>query len=98
MERIDWFKAEIAPYLREYEIEYRFFANGDFGDLERVEFNSESLGGEIDFWSSGRIAIHLVDYTSGKELMNSMWEAGEQDARRSSELQKLRHLLLPQNS
>ena len=94
MQSVDWFKAEVAPYLHGYEVEYRFFGNGDFGDLQQVEFSSESLGGEIDFWSSGRLAIHLVDYTNGKELMNSLWEAGEQDMRRSEELQKLRRLLL----
>lgn len=33
MKDINWFKNEVAPYLTGYEIQYRFYSNGDFGPL-----------------------------------------------------------------
>ncbi len=70
MKGIDWFKTNISPYIQGYIVEYRFFENGDLGDLNQVEFNSAENGGEIDFWSSGWLYVHLVDYIKGVELLN----------------------------
>jgi hypothetical protein len=38
---IAWFKNHLAPRLKEYNIEYRFFEEGDFGSLNQVVFNNE---------------------------------------------------------
>ena len=63
---LNWFKEQIHPELKEYKVDYLYFENGDFGNLERVDFNNEHMGGGIDFWSSGWTDILLVDYDSGK--------------------------------
>jgi hypothetical protein len=67
---LSWFKSVMEPKLKDYEVQYRFFEEGDFGALNQVEFNSEKMGGEIDFWSSGWVSIHLVDYVKSNELIN----------------------------
>jgi hypothetical protein len=72
-----------------YEIEHKKFLNGDFGDLERFEFNNAELGGGVDFWSSGWLGIHLVDYATEEELMNFLLEPQEEDAQK----ERLRELL-----
>ncbi|GGN10709.1 hypothetical protein GCM10010967_53240 [Dyadobacter beijingensis] len=71
MKTVDWFKQNVERHLTEYEIEYKSFVNGDFGNLDQVAFNSTTKGGEIDFWSSGYINIHFVDYVLGEELINA---------------------------
>lgn len=70
MKDFDWFKSEFEVYLEKYDVEYRFFEEGDFGSLHQVEFNTKERGGEIDFWSLGWLNIHFVDYKEGKELIN----------------------------
>ncbi len=42
---------------------------GDFGDLEGFEFNSERCGGFLHLWSSGNCEFHLVDYVRGVEVI-----------------------------
>jgi len=88
---ISWFKA-VASNLQGYEIKYKFFEQGDFGSLNQVEFNSKLKGGNIDFWSSGWIGIHLVDYAEGIELINLLLEPTEKE-RINDNLEKLVNLL-----
>ncbi len=92
MKNVDWFKVEIAPYLKEFEIKYKFFENGDFGDLNQVEFNSQRTGGEIDFWSSGWLGIHFVDYIKGEELLNAFLEP-HQEQEKENAFKRLQELL-----
>lgn len=70
MKNITWFKENIIPYLEGFEIEFKFYENGDFGDLNQVELNSSEKGGEIEFWSTGWLGIHLVDYIEGEEILD----------------------------
>ena len=86
-----WFKS-IESNLKGYEIEYKFFEKGDFGSLNQIEFNSESKGGNIDFWSIGWVGIYLVDYSEGTELMNLLLEPTEKE-RINVSLEKLISLL-----
>lgn len=92
MKDVLWFKEEIAPLLLGYDIKYKFFENGDFGDLHQVEFNSEVKGGEIDFWSTGWLGIHLVNFQENKELLNAFL-APYQEHEQLSVLAKLQELL-----
>ena len=71
---IDWFKVRIAPHLDNYVLNYRHFENGDFGDLDQVSFESEKIGGEIDFWSLGRLSIFIWSYEKEKQLLNILLE------------------------
>ena len=75
---IDWFKNEFIPLMGEgYKLKYSSFKNGDFGDLDRIEFDGEGSGGNVDFWSSGWLSIHFVDYVIGEELLNVLLEPQE---------------------
>jgi len=92
MKNINWFKSVIAPNLNEYEIKYKFFDKGDFGSLNQVEFNSTEKGGEIDFWNTGWLGIHLVDYVKGQELLNVFIEPEKKEEQEKA-LEKLQFLL-----
>jgi len=93
MKNVEWFKNVFASHLKGFEIKYKFFEKGDFGSLNQVEFNSQEKGGEVDFWSSGRLSIYFVDYKTGKELLNILLMPS-QDEEKEIAFQKLRELLL----
>lgn len=78
--------------MRGFEIQYKFFEKGDFGELNQIEFNSKEKGGEIDFWSTGWLSIHLVDYIKGDELLNIFLEP-YQEIEKENALRKLQELL-----
>ena len=88
----EWFKAEFHEALAGYEVQHRFFPDGDFGDLDQVEFNSLKKGGGIDFWSSGMLFVHLVDYVTDEELINVMLDP-DQKSEKAAVLAKLRSML-----
>ena len=67
---LEFFKSKIEPNLKGFEIKYKYFEQGDFGSLVQIEFNNELRGGEIDFWSTGWLSIHLVDYIKGEAQIN----------------------------
>ena len=92
MQNIIWFKKEIEPHLIGFEIKYKFFEKGDFGKLNQIEFNSKETGGEIDFWSTGWLGIHLVDYIKGDELLNIFLEPRQEEEKEDA-LKKLKNLL-----
>ena len=66
----DWFKKEFSSFVKDYDVEYRFFETGDFGYLNQVLFNSSKRGGEIDFWENGSLGMHMWDYEKDAELLN----------------------------
>jgi hypothetical protein len=74
---IEWFKQSIYPLMSEYSVSFKSFLNGDFGDIERVDFKNERLGGSIDFWSSGWLGVYVYSYEKEKELYNVLLEADE---------------------
>jgi len=92
MKDIDWFKDNFEFYLSNYEIEYRFYQNGDWGDLNQVEFNTVGKGGEIDFWSSGNLSVHFIDYVTGKVLINIFLESF-QEKEKDEIFQKLKEII-----
>ena len=92
---INWFKEKIEPHLNNYKVEYRFFRNGDFGDLNQVTFDSERKGGEIDFWSSGFMSALVVDYINGNSLLNVLLEP-EQTREKSAALSEIQKILVPE--
>ena len=92
MKSVAWFKEEVEPYLKRFEIKYKFFEEGDFGELNQVEFNSKEKGGEIDFWSTGWLGIHLVDYIKGDELLNVFLEPHQENEKENA-MKRLQELL-----
>lgn len=87
-----WFKETVSPMLSEYDIVYHLPEKGDFGDLERVELEGNEKGVTIDFWSSGWLNLHAVDYKTEDELLNVLLEP-EQHLEKELFFNKLLQLL-----
>ncbi len=75
----DEFDQAIKPHLSGYDFSYSSFINGDFGDIERVDFQGKSRLGGVDFWSQGWVGIHVVDLRIQEEVMNVMIGPDEAD-------------------
>lgn len=69
-DRIKWIKDILSKKSDSYPV-VKYFSqkNGDFGDFEGVQFDSERKGGHIYFWSSGIINYQIYDYTLERELV-----------------------------
>ena len=52
---------------------------GDFGDLEGIQFDSDHCGGFLYFWSSGSMQFHLFDYQSDTEVVPNTLESVDTD-------------------
>lgn len=89
---IEWFKQIIAPHLKDYEINYRFYEEGDFGPLTQVIFNSSKKGGGIDFWGLGWLGVDLFDYQKEEQLLNVLIEP-HQEKEKEAVFKKLEELL-----
>lgn len=74
---VNCFKAEIEPLLNNYALKYSSFHNGDFGDLDRVEFEGSNKVGTIDFWSKGWVNIDIYDCIYDVQLINLLLEPDE---------------------
>lgn len=89
---LNWFKNEMAPNLKEYELVYNFFKKGDFGSLNQVEFNSKKIGGNIDFWGLGWLGIFVWNYETEEEVLYILLEP-HQEAEKEKAFDKLQELL-----
>ena len=90
---VAWFRDRFIRLIGDgYKFEYTFFKDGDFGDLDRVEFEGNEKGGNVDFWSSGWLNIHLVDYKNEGELLNVLLEP-HQEKEQEQAFEKLQSLL-----
>ncbi|NVZ53636.1 hypothetical protein HX792_25075 [Pseudomonas sp. B6002] len=68
--QVDQFCDEIKSLLDDFMLERSSFANGEFGDLERVELEGLNKLVTVDFWSKGWIAIDVYDCPSEQQIMN----------------------------
>lgn len=95
MDKIDfnWFKNEIIPELIKYEINCRYFAEGDFGSLNQVSIESDKIGCEIDFWSSGVINIFLWDYQKEKQVLNKTFTIEDDESEKKKALMTVFEIL-----
>ena len=78
MTDIEFFKKEVASHLSSFNLEYRSYADGDFGALEQVVFNTQNIGGNFDFWESGWLGIYIYDYISDSEVCNKLLKPSEE--------------------
>jgi hypothetical protein len=76
---INWFKRKLSPILKNYEIKYRFYKEGDFGSLHQVIFESSEKGGGVDFWGLGWIGVDLYDYKRDEQLLNVLLEPDQEE-------------------
>jgi hypothetical protein len=77
---IKWFKDKLATKLEGYELNYKFYNEGDFGSLNQVEFNSKKIGGNVDFWGLGWLGIFVWDYERAEQLLNILLEPHQEKA------------------
>jgi hypothetical protein len=88
----EWFKKEIIPNLKNYELSYKFFQEGDFGSLNQIEFNSKKIGGNIDFWGLGWLGIFVWNYETEEQMFNVLIEPHQEEEKEKA-LEKLQELL-----
>ncbi|SFQ23450.1 hypothetical protein [Parafilimonas terrae] len=89
---IKLFKQELKHFFKQYEIEYRHFPEGDFGELQEVVFENKFKVGAIQFWGMDYLAIQLFDYQTQEMLINIIFEP-DQDAQKEKGLQNLVNLI-----
>jgi hypothetical protein len=75
---IEWFKKELSSNMVGFDLNYRFFEQGDFGFLNQIEFNSKKLGGNIDFWELGWIGIFVWNYEKEEQILNILLEPSQE--------------------
>ncbi|WP_444959482.1 hypothetical protein [Microbulbifer sp. VVAC002] len=74
-EGLKWINSTLKPCLsNEFELKFIDEQGGDLGDLYGVQFDSETLGGYVYFWSSGFLGFQLMDYKSEVELVEDTTE------------------------
>lgn len=73
------FNKEVKPLLKDYSIEYSTFANGDFGNLERIELEGFNKLATVEFWSEGWIGIDIYDCAFDEQVMNILLSPEEKD-------------------
>lgn len=89
---IEWFKSNVIPKIKGYELGYKFFDEGDFGSLNQIEFNSKKIGGNVDFWGLGWLGIFVWNYETEEQLLNVLLEPN-QKKEQDEALKQLQDLL-----
>lgn len=65
-----WFDERVKPILEGFSLTYTSFADGDFGDLERIGLEGFDKLGTVEFWSKGWIGIDIYDCALDCQVMN----------------------------
>jgi hypothetical protein len=89
---IEWFKSNFAQFFKGYDVNYRFYEEGDFGSLNQIDFNSNEKGGNIDVWGKGWLGIFLWDYKKEEQIMNVLLSP-EQENEKQLALERFKNLL-----
>ncbi len=75
-----WIDNNLIPVLKQkYVFKMSSFKDGDFGDLERIEFEGLDLMGTVDLWSLGWLDIHMIDAITVDEIMNYLVEPEKEE-------------------
>ncbi|GAB4162335.1 MAG: hypothetical protein Tsb0033_21150 [Winogradskyella sp.] len=72
------FKTEFKGIMSFYRVKHTFFENGEFGDLNRIEFEYLEKCGTIDFWELGWVEIHIINYDDEKEIFHILLEPNQE--------------------
>lgn len=91
--QVDQFCGEIKSLLGVYFLERSSFANGEFGNLERIELEGLNKQVTVDFWSKGWIAIDVYDCQREQQIMNVLLSP-EKEAFISDAFERLMTLLV----
>lgn len=60
----------MEPILEGCDFQYGSCPNGDFGDLERVEFEGGNKVRSVDFWSKGWISIDIYEHVLNEQQIS----------------------------
>ncbi|MEE4234063.1 hypothetical protein [Pseudomonas viridiflava] len=75
-----WFNESVKPLLKGFSLEYSSFAEGDFGDLERIELEGFNKLGTVEFWSKGWVGIDIYDCALDDQVMNVLLSPEEKES------------------
>lgn len=67
-----WFDENVKPLLTGFSLEYSSFADGDFGDLKRIELEGFDKLGTVEFWSKGWVGMDIYDLALDDQVMNML--------------------------
>lgn len=87
-----WFKQNLEKLFTKYKLTYRYFPEGDLGSLDEVAFESEKVGGAINYWGKGYLGIFIYDYRKEIEIMNVLLSS-EQNLEKEKFIKKMLTLL-----
>lgn len=76
---IDYFNEHIKPLLKNYSFKNSSFSNGDFGDLERIEFEGRGKVGAVEFWSMGWMGVDVYDCILDDQVLNVLLSSEEKE-------------------
>lgn len=88
-----WLQVHIPELLHGFDIQYKQFGRGDFGHLDRVDFEGYGLGGSIDIWDQGWLGLHLYDYGSEEVRMHLLLSPQEDQDKRMA-IETMRSILV----
>ena len=91
---VSQFDEKIRPLLDDYFLERTWFADGDFGSLDRIELEGCNKLATIDFWSEGWISIDVYDCLDEEQVMNVLLSPDKVDLV-PDEFKKLLAVLVP---
>ncbi|MBX8509872.1 hypothetical protein K5D34_09330 [Pseudomonas cichorii] len=75
-----WFNESVKPLLKGFSLEYSSFADGEFGDLERIELEGFNKLGTVEFWSKGWVGVDIYDCALDDQVMNVLLSPEEEGA------------------
>lgn len=75
-----WFNESVKPLLKGFSLEHSSFADGDFGDLERIELEGFNKLGTVEFWSKGWVGIDIYDCALDEQVMNVLLSPEEEES------------------
>ena len=87
---INWFKQEIEPQLSGYDVNYRYFEQGDFGSLSQVGFEGKDNSSALhilqeNFENEEAMQPHREGWDKGLADLQSFLEGGSSSANGASD-------------
>lgn len=89
---VKYFDESIRPFMKGYAFKYAAFLEGDFGDLERVEFEGDNKIGGVEFWSRGWGGADVYDCVLNEQVFNILLSPEETDLTEGMLLKMLKSL------
>ncbi len=90
----EWLTEHVISKLNsDFEVQERFYEHGDFGSLRQINFDTQNIGGNVDFWGKDWLGVFVYNYKEEKELLNVLIEANHNEDKQKA-LDTLEELLI----